>query len=115
MIIIEVTINDDPPVRAGIDDFGVISAILITVLRQPKDGVSEPRETQMSLGGLHSPRKESWRWFERAVGVGDRISIRILEGENPDPPARVTPPDPERYDKERRRHYEQLKKEFEGK
>jgi hypothetical protein len=105
MLCFEVLLNGKRLALAAVDG-GVLTAIVSSVY---KDGATIP-DSAVSIGGLsHGTHLD---WGEKAVGIGDRIEIVLVEAERSDPPIR------ERHESEtfnaqaERRYYERLKQKY---
>jgi hypothetical protein len=116
MIAFDVKVNGKRACLAGIPGYAVLTAILTWVRRHPRPP-HLPRETSeltLDVSGLESnfsPRDEGkhLRWLTKKVGVGDTITIQVLEREKVDAPRRRYPKaSPEQMEKARKRsarHY----------
>lgn len=106
MLALEVRINDGPPVLAGAEDLGVLTAMVTCVGKLGSQSVpvrgDDLRQAGLSIGGLTArpPRptgtaNEHVQWIQgRELSVGDTITIRVAETERADPVVtRVTQPD----------------------
>ena len=93
---------------AGLADLGVLTSMVTRVARA--DGTES---TELTVGGLNSATNEYLDWCKEDVGLGDVITLRILDTPTPDPPS-VRRQDPQLEERERRRYYEKLKREYEG-
>ena len=112
----EVHHNGEKLCTAGINDFGVLSAILTWVSHNPRklqrwadEGRHLPEATALELrvGGLVSGEGESGEhlnWVNSTISIGDEIRIRIIDGPNSDPPKTRYADDPA-YVEEQRRSY----------
>lgn len=78
-----VEVNGVPCRTAGIGPCGVLHVILGWVRRQgePADG-----EFELDIAGLDIPRQEHVRWAAPAIGLGDEITVRVVETDDIDPP-----------------------------
>lgn len=99
-----VVMNGKQLVTAGLSGHHVLSAILSYVVRDPARGVGWPgphafveRELELSVSGLDSDRNQHVGWLGRALTVGDRIEIQIVDESEFDAPASRRPrrPSPE--------------------
>ncbi len=96
MRIYELYINGELISTAGADDLCVLSQTLSAVgkLGESSNGASrlrEGEEIELTLGGLTSrtsePSNLHFMWFRtKALGVGDEVTIRIVEGSKADRP-----------------------------
>lgn len=110
MLCFEVTINDGQPVLAGHSEISVLSATA--------SYVASRAELKFELGGLisrSSTGNEHLYWFKEALRQGDTVVLRIVESEEVSDPVWRRAEDPELLEKARRRYYERLKEEDEGK
>jgi hypothetical protein len=78
-------VNGKPCCTAGIGPSGVLHVIVNWVRRkgEPKEG-----EFDLSVGGLDTTTEEHVRWSAPRIRVGDEITIRVVESDKIDPPAR---------------------------
>ena len=100
----EVTINDEPPILAGLRDLKVLTAIL--------SFVADRDELGLDVGGMVD-RSDHVKWLQRNMRRGDVLTIRILdsdEGVEPATRERMAPAS----DAERERaYYERLRRKYE--
>ncbi len=122
MICFEVSTNGQKKVKAGVGDLGSIHVIASWVVRDiealrkmwPDSDDFVKEEMRLDVGGLDTPTGEFLNWFNEELNIGDEIHIRVLDDQNPDPPTHrkantcMKPPEDQR-----RKMYEDLKKEFE--
>jgi len=93
MIAFEVSLNGKRICTAGVHDLGVLSAILTWVRRRPahgRDRTTIEEELTAEAGGLHhdsAGRGEHLRWVHRALKVGDRVAVRVIDTTRLDEPA----------------------------
>jgi hypothetical protein len=119
MITFEVFLNGSKACVAGVDGFGVLTAILASVHRAPNadagEDASHPiEELTFKVGGLRSAEDVHFSWLERPLRVGDVLTINIKELAVVDEPTASAPAEsPEVVREAKRRYYEKLKKEFE--
>jgi len=124
MFALELLINGEKVVIAGIDDWDLIHSH-ITARRARDDEESD--EFEVRVGGLAQPRVENQlehvRWGNKSLKVGDEVTIRLV-----DVPAADVPIKRYRSDREvqenpftdeeihdiQKRDYLRLKKIFEG-
>ena len=107
MLCFEVRINDGPPVTAGAEEISVLAAMV--------NYVAKRHEIDIRVGGLVSPSEgdcEHLDWIEEDLRVGDSISIRVVESEEPAQPASRRRDDPELAEREKRMYFEKLRKEY---
>jgi len=116
VICFEVSINGRTLCTAGVGEFGVLSAIVSWVHREPQSaiGESDNRATiDLEVGGLRNRRHFTWL-TDQAISVGDQISIRIIESDNPDEATEIrSAGDPELARRNRYELYQMYKREFE--
>jgi hypothetical protein len=82
-----VLVNGQKVATIGIGDSGVLSAIVNWVPNRPPEIGGE---FSLSLGGLAhrvGASGEHLRWQAPSLGVGDEVTIRLVEVEQVDPPA----------------------------
>lgn len=114
MIAFEVRVNDELICTAGVEDFGVLTAIVSWVRRRPEkslDGNTDEEELTAEIGGLNS-LDENLTWLSQALKAGDSISLRVVNADKVDAPIRKYKDDPAKMARARRCYYEELKKEF---
>ena len=94
MYALKVSINEKSPVIGGADDLGVLTAIVTCSGKLGAASVSarddETQDFSFRLGGLTSRQKgtpnEHQTWLtNNELKLGDKITIEIVETENPDP------------------------------
>jgi hypothetical protein len=100
----EVTINDEPPILAGLRDLKVLTAIL--------SFVSEREELDLHVGGMLD-RADHVSWLERNVRRGDVVTIRIMDSEQTVEPATRKRTDPSTDAEQERKYYEHLRRKYE--
>ena len=101
--------------HCGLDDFGVVSAILTWVRRTPEksaDGQSIEEELTFDVSGLDSTAAEHLEWLKTELRVGDTVSIRVVSADTVDGPHERRKDDPETVARAQRRYYEKLKREY---
>jgi len=119
MICFEVSINGVTKTMAGIGDMGVLSAIVNWVVRDPGSWKADPEEFTESeldfrMGGLDTRTDEFVEWAREDLKVGDEVLIRVVEDQSPDhPKLRRTNTCTKPPVEQRRKMYEDLKREFE--
>lgn len=115
MICFEVTINGKKVCTAGIEGIGVLTAIF-DFARRKKDGEEIVQEgPHLKIGGLNCHGKnddENLDWVKRHLSVGDEVSIRIIDSLQIDQPKTRKRSDPEFVEKQQRKYYEKLKREY---
>lgn len=118
MLAFEVSINSEVACVAGLDDYGVITAILSWVRRRSDAEWKFDHEAlEFSVGGLVSDTEDGMEhldWLNRGLIVGDVVSLRILEVETADEPAKRRREDPKHEEKKERAYYARLKRKYEG-
>ncbi len=77
----EVSVNGETITTAGYPDFGVLTAILCWVKRDPAEHASEEpgyfdEDLSVDVAGLH--KGENADWASRSLQVGDEIVVRVL-------------------------------------
>lgn len=82
----EVLLNGKSLCIAGTPDFGVLSAIVTRVKRNPDDEklVDAPDRffkefVELSVGGLDSSERKSLHWLRECLKQGDEVTIRVLK------------------------------------
>ena len=86
---IEVLLNGRRIAIAGVEQFGVVSAIVSWVLRDPSKITAEMRadpdfnqayflreKCELDLGGFDSPLDRHISWAHEAIGPGSEVTIR---------------------------------------
>jgi hypothetical protein len=122
MIILEVKHNGNIVARAGRSDLSVLNTIVdaICVLGESSVGTKTEKEgfyLHLHVGGLSVSSEEDpgnhLRWVSsKQISVGDEVNIRILEGNDPDPPAKEKPGDKKEHLKHQREAWESAKKYY---
>jgi hypothetical protein len=120
MIAFEVSLNGSKACVAGVDGFGVLTAILSSVYRTPNPDAGEDasrpiQELTLEVGGLRSAEGVHVSWLNNRLAVGDVVTIGVKELPTVDEPTNALLRESAEVVREaRRRYYEELKKEFEG-
>lgn len=122
MIAFEVTVNGNKVCVAGLEDLGVLSAILSWADRVPRSDAQTneeypTQELTLEVGGLQSARvnqaEQCISWVRRQLKVGDIVTINIKNLDSVDEPeSRVLQNSEELVLQAKRRYFEELKKEF---
>ena len=89
MIAFKVSHNGLPICTAGVNDYGVLNAIISWVRREPEPAPepSEPEEElHFHVGAFHSPTRDHRTWNTPQLVVGDTVSIEIVETDQIGPP-----------------------------
>ena len=93
MLVFEVKLNGKKVCNAGLDEPGVVSAILTWVLGDGRHKPKGEERLKIDVGGMVSESGSFIRWFCRPLKRGDRVQIRLLESASADEPSDVqTPP-----------------------
>jgi len=92
MLALRVSVNGGKPVTAGFSGPHVLSAIVMSVLRDPgrtapTGEVLPERELEFSLGGLDTTVREHVDWANVDLAVGDKIVVEVVELDSVDSPA----------------------------
>lgn len=90
MIAFEVSLNDNIVCTAGVEDFGVLTAIVSRVRRRPeksRNGKTIEEELSAEVGGLDDSG-EHLNWLSRELQVGDCLSIKVIDIDYVDAPVR---------------------------
>jgi len=111
MIGFEVTLNGKRLCTAATGDTGVLTAIVTWVLRDV-EGVKEPSDLRLEVGGLANG--VHLHWPSPKLAVGDEVLVRVVETKQADPPTRVDRDDRAFVASEERKYYERLKAKYEG-
>lgn len=113
MICFDVYVNGEKLCRAGKDDLRVMTCIL----SWGKTG-RDDEDLALSVGGLavlESGGNAHSRWPELSnFRIGDEISIRIVDADDPDEPADETIETPEWIQEQKRKYFESVRAEFEN-
>jgi len=108
MIAFEVTRNGQRICTAGVEGYGVVTAIVTWVSRDADALSSYPverreeaahEELQLQVGGLTSDGPNAGThhdWASTPLEPGDEVLVRISDTASPDAPSHSRPPDPER-------------------
>jgi hypothetical protein len=118
MIAFTISLNGTEVCTAGVRDVGVLSAIVTWVRRRPKNsrrGRATEEQLVFEVGGLDSDANEHLKWLSQRLRVGDRVAIDVIESESVDTPKRRHRDDPGMVEREKRRYFERLKKEYAAK
>ena len=107
MIALEVTVNGKLVTRAGIAGDGVVS---LTLSRVTQDGDGE---LVLEVSGIAGD--EHVAWFRSDLGVGETLSVSVVETDEADPPATRYAADSDVVESAEREYYEQLKAKYESK
>ena len=86
VLAIQIEVNGSLITTAGAEDISILSACLATV--RPKDG-SAP-EAFLYVGGITDSANLNWV-KEKAIQVGDNVTFRLVEVQQPDLPIQVLP------------------------
>jgi hypothetical protein len=105
MIGFEVTLNGRRLCVAGAGDASVLTAIVSFVSKQ--------NELELEIGGLADEAHLEWP-SPASLAVGDEVSVRIVETDQPDPPATSQRDDRALVEAGERKYYERLKRKYEG-
>jgi hypothetical protein len=118
MRVFDVFVNDQKLCRAGVGRDGVLDTI-VSWVKLTGQAAAEARrrnapieELRLHVGGLN--RNTHHRWAQRALRVGDRISVTVGSGRSPDKPAYSKVDDPRVREERERQYYERLKQKFEA-
>jgi hypothetical protein len=106
MIAFEVLVNGARVCTAGAGDTGVLSTIV--------SSVGKRQEIKLEVGGLSDDAQLKWP-VPSTLRVGDEVTVRIVETDQPDQPASSQRDDPRLVETEERKYYERLKKKYEPK
>lgn len=104
----EIRLDDASPIVAGGDSVRVLTACATFVAARD--------ELEFRAGGLISHAdhdNEHVDWLLRRLRVGQVVSIRVVESDQPSEPERRERPDPDRDARAEREYYERLKRKFE--
>ena len=113
MICFEVIINGEKVCTAGTVEHGGMSAIFSYVNRGVEQKADEEaEEPRFSVGGLKDDVFSEW--LSGILEIGDEVTIRIVEANEFDAPAREYRKDPEEEERHKREFYERCKREYEG-
>jgi hypothetical protein len=75
--------------------------------------VAKRAELKLEIGGLLDNAHLAWVTPPRLT-IGDEITIRIVETEQPDPASSIKRDDPKLGEDGERKYYERLKNKYEG-
>jgi len=117
MIAFEVSLNGKRACVAGVEGFGVLSAILSWVRRHPEKRRQgrTAAEGLIVVGGLRSEASgpgEHLKWISRSLRGGDRVSIRVVDTLKVDVPATRHRDDPVTIERAKRQYLQRLTKEL---
>jgi hypothetical protein len=124
MLAFEISIDGERFARAGFADWSVLSAHVTAV----QEGAGRPDrkgELEFSVGGLSKSNSDGAqyhvRWSKRQLTVGSKITVEIVETEDPDEPERryrsdrevqESPYSDEEIEQFEREEWERLKAKF---
>jgi hypothetical protein len=100
----EVTINDEPPILAGLRDLKVLAAALTFV--------SGRDELELEVSGMLD-RSDHVDWVHRDMRRGDVVTIRILDSQQNTEPVARRRTDPSIDAEQERAYYERFKRKYE--
>jgi flagellar basal body L-ring protein FlgH len=86
MLAFEIQINGKKRCTAGLGKPGVLTAALSWVLRTPEGRRRQSEELNLGVCGLVSRSDEDLVWLQRAMRLGDEVTIRIVEVADADTP-----------------------------
>ena len=92
MLAYQISVNGKHVATGGVQQ-GVVSAIANWVsapINVPEEFAHE-WHAGFSLAGLDTPASEHLKWFRCDVGVGDEITIKLVEVDSVDQPAQREP------------------------
>jgi hypothetical protein len=124
MLALQIRINDQPAVTAGVDDWLLVHANI--VINRRIEGRDDQDHAHMHIGGMagtHGAKGDHLRWGLPDLALGDTITVRIVETDAPDPPAARHAADrplpdipfsPEEWRELQHREYLRLKAMFEA-
>jgi hypothetical protein len=93
MIAFEIRLNDEKLCRAGIGDKGVLSAIVTWATRTVPSGATG-ESLFCNVGGLITPEGKHVSWInQKALAVGDRFQVTIVETDSVDEYRKKDPED----------------------
>ncbi len=123
MIAFEVEINGKKLYTAGIKaKYGILTSILSWAKRDVSQLPEEARakvpdeELKLTVGGHISHSRddnENLHWLGQILKPGDQIKINIIETDKADEPKARKRSGPKFVEDQKRKYYEQLKKEYE--
>jgi hypothetical protein len=123
MIAFEIEMNGKKLCTAGIDaKFGILTSILswakrdVSQLSEEAKAKVPEEELKLTVGGHISYSKDDYenvQWSGRELKPGDQINIKIIETNEADEPKTKKRSDPKFIDLQKRKYFEQLKKEYE--
>jgi hypothetical protein len=86
----ELYVNGKKIGTAGVGDYGVLSAIVTWVGRTGRTPLAKRKRTVedvgVVLGGLISETEEHLRWHQQPLGIGDEVSVKVIEAASVDRP-----------------------------
>ncbi|WAC09777.1 hypothetical protein [Dyadobacter pollutisoli] len=105
----EVELNSEHLCTAGIDtQHYVITCILSSIMRKDE----ETQEIGIVIGGLNSVTNDSLEWSNKLLGMGDVITIKVVD-KNFDPPLKMnTSSDKDFILNQKIKYYYRLKEEL---
>ena len=119
MLCYDVYKNGQRICRAGVGKSGVLSVIVSWVGNENVKGRSgADYHSDLHIGGLFHPEPKTnthIRWPDPKLHVGDELTVRLVEADNPDPPTSTEVDDPAATERMQRKYYQVLKRQFEPK
>src|SRR5262249_54274488 len=102
----EVFLNATRLCTAAADDDGVLTAMVMFV--------GNRKELSLEVGGLSKGAHLTWP-VPRALMLGDEVTVRVVQTDQPDPPSAAERDDATIVDEAERKLYERLTQKFERK
>jgi len=119
MIAFEVRLDGEKVCMAGVGETGVLSAIVSWVRRGAHPAEQETgswvETLSCEVGGLMHQDGADYhvKWLSQSLGVGQQVTITVVEAPEVDRAPAAVREDPERTRRARRRYFETLQREFE--
>jgi hypothetical protein len=109
MLSVEVSVNGQRVCVAGLDEPCVLTSILTLLARDLGTGPAQ-RELTLQISGLRNDDHSKWASLD--VKPGDTVTLRVGEGQQVDPPQFIQKGSAAFADAERRRYFDELKKQY---
>lgn len=122
MLCLNVSVNGIHVCRAGVGEYGVLTAIATWARRTgpPPEGSDDWKEEELKLhvGGLSSKGPEGdgehLRWSDRPLKPGDAITIQVIDDGIPDTPSERKPYVAQQERAREHEYYLRLKEKYES-
>jgi hypothetical protein len=90
MLALEIHINGQKKLTAGMADGGVVTALLGCTFRPDSERNLPREETLLHVSGLDSKHHEHAEWLKSGLTVGDEVLLKVVDAAAADPPTEST-------------------------